>query len=149
MSRTRIAGDHQRFVPPAAQLNAATAIIAIIVGIGITMLSWLFFESSGPAIALVCGAVASGCCFWLDRWWRRKTAPPILLLHATGAVLESATARLTIDWNDVHEVRHVDREFESIEVVTRSGTTPFVVVIDHFNGEQAEEIRRKLLGRVA
>ena len=63
-------------------------------------------------------------------------------------VIEGACQRTTIPWADITEVRHVDREIESIEIVNRSGSGS-LVVIDNFSREQAEEIRRQLLARAS
>jgi hypothetical protein len=140
---------HMRFIPPAARINATGAVICVIVAIALTLFSWLFFKESSPTIALATGAAGGGLVLVSINWHRRKNCPPSLLLNRAGLVIEDRHERIIIPWEELADVRHVVEDSERLEFRSKFSQEPFILVVDHFSREQADEIRRHLLSRAA
>jgi len=149
MSQPSATHAHKRFTPPAARINATGAVVCVIVAIALTAFSWLFFETSSPTLALAAGTSGGGLVLVAINWYRRKNCPPSLLLDPTGVVIEDRHERIIIPWEELADVRHVVEEVERLEFRSKFSPEPFVLVVDNFSREQADEIRRSLLPKAA
>lgn len=150
MDQPSIAKTNRKFIPPSARINATGAIVSLIVAIACTAFSWLLFETSSPAIAIASGAAAGGLVLVIINRQRRRRSPPSLVLGVSGVVIEDRQERIIIPWEELAEVRHVaGDEEERLEFRSKHSAEPFILIVEHFSVEQAEEIKRSLLPKAA
>lgn len=145
MNQPSIAKENRRFIPPSARITPTGAIVSLIVGIAVTAFSWLWLETSGPAIALACGASAGGLVLVAINRERRRRSPPSLVIAPDGLKIEDRTERIVIPWSELAEVRCVTDDVERLEFRSTLSEEPFVLVVDHFSPDQADEIKRAFL----
>lgn len=150
MNRPRIPDVDRCFIPSQAYGSASVAgIVALIGAIAVTAFSWLFFETSSPAIAAICGGAAGGLLFVVHRRKRPARSQPSLLLCKAGVIIQDPYEKIVIPWEELAEVRHIVVDVESLEFRCKAGVDPVVLVIEHFTREQAKEIKRWLLPEAA
>jgi hypothetical protein len=141
--------ERRKFVPEAAKISPAAAVVAMVVSVFVTLSLWLAFKSLNPVVPLALGASAGGILLVTINWMRRKSCPPSLVLGPAGIIIEDRQERVIIPWTELAGIRHVTEDGESLEISSCFGGEPFVLSVSTFSPEQAAEIKRALLPKAA